>query len=368
MSELDPWYTIENEDQFDSPTLLFYPDRIAHNVNLAIALIGDVERLRPHVKTHKTREVVLKLMEAGVTKFKCSTIAEAELLAICKAPDVLLAYPPTSAKLKRLIELIKNYPSTQFSCLFDHKDTIDLLASADVTVYTYLDLNVGMDRTGIAPGSDAIALYAYANTFSNLKVMGLHAYDGHINTENIEDRTKQYQAAFASVFQMKEHLQAKGYLNLKLIAGGSPTFANHAQLKNTECSPGTFVFWDKNYQHTVPEHAFQFAAIILTRIISMPTKHKLTIDLGHKAIASEGSLQNRAFFLNAPTLKAISHSEEHMVVEAPANHSYKIGDVIYVVPYHICPTVALYSEGQCFVEGKHVDTWKIVARDRKINS
>ena len=116
-----------------------------------------------------------------------------------------------------------------------------------------------------------------------------------------------------------------------------------------------------------PIKPFKLAALILTRIISIPAENKLTIDLGHKAIASEGLLQNRAYFLNAPELKAISHSEEHMVVEAKPGHHYKIGDVMYVVPFHICPTVALYSEAQCFVNRKHADTWEIVARDRKIN-
>src|SRR4051812_39617457 len=115
------WYAIANEDDFDSPSLIFYLARITHNIKLAISLVGDVNRLRPHVKTHKTREVALELMANGVTKFKCSTIAEAEMLAQCEAPDVLLAYPPTLAKLKRFSKLGKHYLNTHFSCLFDHK-------------------------------------------------------------------------------------------------------------------------------------------------------------------------------------------------------------------------------------------------------
>ncbi len=112
---------------------------------------------------------------------------------------------------------------------------------------------------------------------------------------------------------------------------------------------------------------FESAALVLTRIVSAPAENKLTVDLGHKAISSEGQLQSRAFFLNAPELKPISHSEEHMVVEAKPGHSYKIGDVLYVMPAHICPTVALYSEALCVVDRQFVDTWKIVSRDRKIN-
>jgi D-serine deaminase-like pyridoxal phosphate-dependent protein len=284
---------------------------------------------------------------------------------------VLLAYPLTHTKLNRFVELITNYPATQFSCVFDHQATVELLAKIavqeNIIIPTYLDLNVGMDRTGIIPGNSAVALFEYAHTLSRVKVMGLHAYDGHINHADVATRKFLYEAAFEPVMQMRATLQARGYENLTLVAGGSPTFAFLAGSENTECSPGTFVFWDKNYHNDIPEQPFEFAALILTRIVSIPSANKLAIDLGHKAIASEGLINKRAFFLNAPALKPISHSEEHMVVEAPTGHNYQVGDVLYVVPYHICPTVALYSEAHCFLNGKLVDTWEIVARNRKIN-
>ena len=253
MNSKKKWYTVDNEDAIDSPSLIFYPDRITHNIKLAIALIGEVNRLRPHVKTHKTKEIVAELMANGVTKFKCSTIAEAEMLGLCNAPDVLLAYPLTSAKLKRFLNLIENYPTTQFSCLFDDKDIANLLANTPVIIHAYLDLNVGMDRTGIRPGDKAIKLFEYANTLPGLKILGLHAYDGHINVKSTSERKEQCGEAFESVMQMRNVLQKKRYKNLSLIAGGSPTFANHIQYENTECSPGTFVFWDKNYQDYIPD-------------------------------------------------------------------------------------------------------------------
>lgn len=371
MNDQKNWYVIENEDQFDSPSLLFYTDRITRNLNYAINLIGEVNRLRPHVKTHKTKQLVLELMANGVTKFKCSTIAEAEMLAQCIAPDVLLAYPPTKAKLERFVQLQKKYPNTLFSCLFDHQNTANLLSKVasdeEVTLFAYLDLNVGMNRTGMAPDEKAIALFEYANALQNVKILGLHAYDGHIVANEVEERKKQVEFAFKAVEDLRKNLRKKGYANLLLIAGGSPTFVHHIDREHTECSPGTFVFWDKNYMDMAPELSFYPAALILTRIVSMPTENRLTVDLGHKAIASDGILQNRAFFLNAPSLIPISHSEEHMVLAVKPGHNYKIGDVLYVIPAHICPTVALYHEVNVVVDGKFTATWKIAARDRKLN-
>src|SRR5215212_7481829 len=118
MKEPD-WYLITNIEEVDSPALVIYPERVKKNIALIKTMIDDVKRLRPHVKTHKTKEAAELMMEAGINKFKCATIAEAEMLALVNAPDVLLAYQPVGPKLKRFITLIKKYPFTKFSCLAD---------------------------------------------------------------------------------------------------------------------------------------------------------------------------------------------------------------------------------------------------------
>ena len=86
------WYRIDDINKIDSPALVIYSDRVKHNIALAIQMVGNVSRLRPHVKTHKSPQATELLLRAGITKFKCATVAEAEMLAQCKAPDVLLSY------------------------------------------------------------------------------------------------------------------------------------------------------------------------------------------------------------------------------------------------------------------------------------
>ncbi|MBO9620357.1 MAG: D-TA family PLP-dependent enzyme, partial [Niabella sp.] len=85
---MEDWYRIKNIDELDTPALVVYPERVKQNIELAIKMVGTIDRLRPHVKTHKSKEVTQLLLDAGVTKFKCATIAEAEMLGIVKAPDV----------------------------------------------------------------------------------------------------------------------------------------------------------------------------------------------------------------------------------------------------------------------------------------
>ena len=107
------WFEIKNIDELDSPALVIFPERVKHNIQLAIDMIGDVSFLRPHIKTNKSPDVSRLMLNSGITKFKCATIAEAEMLAQCNAPDVLLAYQPLGPKLKRFVSLIKKYPATK---------------------------------------------------------------------------------------------------------------------------------------------------------------------------------------------------------------------------------------------------------------
>src|SRR4051794_13262142 len=113
----EPWYAIQNVNEIDSPALVVYLERVKENIRLLKSMIGDVLRLRPHVKTHKTAEAAMLLLHEGVKKFKCATIAEAEMLGHINAPDVLLAYQPVGPKVARFISLLKKYADTRFSCL-----------------------------------------------------------------------------------------------------------------------------------------------------------------------------------------------------------------------------------------------------------
>ncbi|MGN6491870.1 MAG: alanine racemase, partial [Agriterribacter sp.] len=141
------WYDIANIQSIDSPALVVYKERIAENIRRAVAMVNEVSLLRPHVKTHKMKEVAQMQLQAGITKFKCATISEAEMLALAGAPDVLLAYQPVGPKTDRLINLIKAYPSTHFACLTDNEQSAAAIAekaSANhVVIDVYIDLNTG---------------------------------------------------------------------------------------------------------------------------------------------------------------------------------------------------------------------------------
>jgi D-serine deaminase-like pyridoxal phosphate-dependent protein len=99
----------------------------------------------------------------------------------------------------------------------------------------------------------------------------------------------------------------------------------------------------------------------------LPDEGKLCLDIGHKSVSAENELSKRIYFLNAPKLTFVSQSEEHLVVDAGKNHRYKVGDVLYGLPYHICPTVALYERAITTVNNQISGEWRNAARDRKIS-
>jgi len=359
------WYEIKNINELDSPALVVFPERVKHNIQLAIDMIGDVDRLRPHIKTNKSPDVAKLMLNAGISKFKCATIAEAEMLAQSNAPDVLLAYQPLGPKLNRFVSLIKKYPATKFSCLTDNisaaNEQASIFNSDHLNVPVFIDLNVGMNRTGISPGEKAIELAEHCSTLKGISLIGLHAYDGHIRDVDFEAKKQKCDEAFAMVEKLNEKLKLP-----TLVMGGSPAFSVHCKRKDIECSPGTFVYWDKGYTDLCPEQKFLPAIVLVTRIISLPSANKICTDLGHKSVAAENEITRRVFFLNAEGLTPVGQSEEHLVLETNEDHPYKVGQIFYGLPYHVCPTVALYERVYTIENGKVTGEWRHAARDRKI--
>ncbi|MFC4872252.1 D-TA family PLP-dependent enzyme [Negadavirga shengliensis] len=365
------WYETEHAAQIDSPALLIYPDRAKDNIDKALKMAGGPERLRPHVKTNKAVQACQMMMEAGITRFKCATIAEAEMLVMAGAKDILLAYQPVGPKIERLAKLIQSQPAVKFRCLIDHIDAAKQIsrkmAENDLMIQVYIDLNAGTNRTGISPGAPAEQLYHQAGKLRGISVAGFHLYDGHLRNPDINLRRQECDEGFRPIASMWAKLEEEENTSLEMIAGGTTTFPIHAQRNRVTCSPGTFIYWDKGYGDVLPEQPFLPAALVMSRVISLPTPGLICLDLGHKSIASENPIEKRVTFLNAPDLKPVSQSEEHLVMDAGEGHDFKIGDVLYGVPYHVCPTVALHDRATVIKGGKIAEEWRIISRDRKIN-
>jgi len=354
--------------RIETPGVIVFPELVQKNIDWIIHKIGNVNRLRPHIKTHKTKEVNEMLLASGITKFKAATIAEAELLALSEAPDVLLSMQLVGPNISRFIQLIKKYPTTSFSCLCDDASVLgfyqDAAAQAAITLSIYIDLNVGMNRTGVQP-ENAFGLLEEIKKSNQIHLKGIHAYDGHIRDKAIEDRKNHVAKDFTNFWNFKKVVDAQ-FKDLEYVVGGTPSFLVHFAEERFTCSPGTFVFTDAGYQALYPEHSLEQAAFLVSRIISKPTSHTICLDLGHKSVASENPIDNRVRFIFNPDFKLLSQSEEHGIVEVGDSSKYTVGDVIVMQPYHVCPTINLTQKLQVIENGDKVGEWEVMARNRSI--
>lgn len=363
------WYELEEVENVVSPSLLVYPDRIEKNIQLMVEMAGGPHLLRPHIKTHKTTEIIKMQIDYGIQKFKCATIAEAELLAQCGVEDILLAMQIVGANIRRFFRLMKKYPDSKFSTLVDNQETLgeigEIASLEKVSISLWMDINVGMNRTGIPPNKEAAELFKSLANHSFMEARGLHVYDGHIHDTDINERKERCDDAFEKVLDLKKSIENKGVKVETIVAGGSPSFPIHCERSTIETSPGTTLLWDARYEELFPEMKFQKAAILFMRIVSKPAPNIICLDLGHKMIACEMGFP-RLHILGLEDGKQIGQSEEHLVVETLKAADFKVGDVLYGVPMHICPTVAKYENLLAVKEGKVSGSWKVAARNQKI--
>lgn len=365
-----PWYKLENESEADSPSLVIYKERVEQNISKMIEIAGDAARLYTHIKTNKMPEVVKIMQEAGITKFKCATIAEAEMAAIAGAKHLVIAHQLIGPKINRLLALRQKYPDVVIASLIDCMEA----ANEHNTVFemqglvsdVFLDVNSGMNRSGHPLDDTILDLYKYLHTLSNLRCHGLHVYDGHLRTPNFEARKHEVEAGFVDVQHFLEAIAEAGLPKPLIVAGGTPTFTSHALQAEVYCSPGTCVLWDWGYGDNLPEQPFEYAALVLTRVISKPKMGLITVDMGHKAVAAENPIDKRIRFLNLENYELLGQSEEHGVIHVQDWESIKVGDVLYGVPYHVCPTVNLYDEAYVVENQSIIGTWQVLGRKRRI--
>lgn len=370
MLDLNPHtYALENEGEIDSPALLVYEERLDENLRRMVAQVGDPERLCPHVKTHKLPQVITRQIELGVRKFKAATVAEAEMCAAAGAPHVLLAHAPVGPRAARVVALLRAFPNTQFAVIVDDADVARhlsvVISGAKASVDVLLDIDCGMHRSGIAPGSGAEELYALVSTLPGLRTVGLHAYDGHIHDSDLDARRVRCEEALAPVLALRDRLRAAGLPVTRLVTGGTPTFPLLAARADVECSPGTSVLWDYGYATTLPDLDYLCAAALLTRVTSRPLPNRLCLDLGHKSVGSEMP-QPRLVLLGLEDAQLVGHSEEHLVIETAHAADYPPGSVLYALPFHICPTVNLHSEVVLVQNRRATTRWPVAARSRRI--
>ena len=365
-------YRLADTDRLDTPALVWYLPVIRENIRKTLETAGGPERLWPHIKTYKSEDMIRLLLSFGIRRFKCATVAEAEMCLAAGAEAVILAYPAVGPMQDRLIALQRAFPDRAVFAIGDDAATLraqsSKAAAAGVTLQLLMDLNSGMTRTGVRP-EDAEKLYTEISRYPGLRVAGFHVYDGHHHERDLAERKARVAEEMRGVYALREKLAERGLRQPLIVAGGTPTFPCHAaDPENPWLSPGTCFLHDAGYASAFPDMPFQIGAMVLTRVISHPASDLFTTDLGNKAVAADPGVP-RAVLCGYETCETVLQNEEHWVLRVPSGSGLvrpEIGTVLYAAPMHVCPTTILYPSALIAEEGRITGSWRITARDRKL--
>jgi D-serine deaminase-like pyridoxal phosphate-dependent protein len=358
-------YSIENVQSLMTPALAIYPEIVDRNIEATLRLLGgDATRWRPHLKTAKLGFVMRRLAERGVMHAKCST--SVELAAACDAgiKDVLLAYPVVGANAARVRELAEHFSGARISVLAENAGQIAAWKGSRLGIF--IDVNPGMDRTGIE--QDRVAEIVELARMSGDAFRGLHYYDGHV-WWNVEDREKVAHSGYDRLMDVAGAVERAGIPFEEVITSGTPAFpwsANYAPFRAAKfahrTSPGTVLYNDAaTMAHQPSEWGYQPAALVVSTVVSHPKANYLTCDAGHKSVSADAGVPT-CEVAGRPDLRPLKPSEEHLPIEVLGGERPGIGEALYLIPRHVCPTVNNFDDAVIVIGGRVVGVEPVTAR------
>ncbi len=368
-----PWderYRVPDLEQVLTPALVVYPELIASNIERTLALLnGDIDRWRVHIKTAKLGYTVHMLIERGVRNFKCATTLELITACAAGAADVLLAYPVMGANARRVLEIVDQFPRTKISILAENNQQVIQWHGSRVGLF--LDINPGMNRTGIEV-SEQDRIFGLIRQIQNtgLEFRGFHYYDGQYGGLDESQRSEAVHAGYDQLRELIRTSERRGLSIPELITAGTPTFP--ASLSYTgftnrvihRISPGTVVYGDATSLAQLPaSYGYASAVVVLTRVVSHPHESIITCDAGHKTVSADAGVPT-CIVIGHAGMSPLSPSEEHLPIRVTNGPSVAVGELLYLLPRHICPTVNNFDSALLVRDGRTA-VERISARGRE---
>jgi D-serine deaminase-like pyridoxal phosphate-dependent protein len=356
-------------ETLDTPSLVVDLDRLEANIARWAADARDAGvKLRPHGKTHKCVEIARRQLAAGARGITLAKIGEAEVMARAGVDDIFLAYEVVGgAKLPRLLALAREI---RLRVGIDSMDVATPLgeaaASGGVTLDVMLEVDTGLGRCGAAPGEPLLALAKGVARTRGLRIAGIFTYRGHRANQDLEAAGREEGEIMV---READRLRTAGFTIDEVSVGSTPTGRPAARVRGvTEIRPGTYVFNDAmqvRWGSATPEEC---ALVVAARVISRPSRDVAVLDAGSKALTAEhGPFSTKGESHGAlrgyPDCQIDRLWEEHGRVQLTEEaRRLRVGDLVEVIPAHVCPTVNLARRLVCVRGGRVEATWDVAAR------
>ena len=355
-------YRIANPEGLLTPALAIYPEYVDANVANTIRLLGgDAGRWRPHVKTAKLEFIMRRLVAAGVHHCKASTTLEFSVACAAGFRDVLLAYPVVGANARRVLEIAAAHPGVLASTLVENEAQITQWIGTRVGLF--IDLNTGMNRTGVE--QEHVAEVVELARECGGQFRGLHYYDGHLHAADLDERRDAAHAGYDRLMRLVDALADHGIRTDEVITSGTPAFPYAIDYEpfrniNHKVSPGTVVYNDLTSLGDLPGFGYKPAVVVLSTVVSHPRPERITCDAGHKSVSADAGVPTCSV-LGRPYLRPDKPSEEHLPIDCGGSLP-SIGEVLYLVPRHVCPTVNNFDEALIIEDGRIAGVERVTAR------
>ena len=327
--------------------------------------------LRPHTKTHKAPEVGRMQVERGAVGLTVAKVGEAEVMAAAGLDDILIAFPIWGEdKLGRIAALARE---RNILLSLDDEATAQGLSraasAAGATVGVLVEFDVGMRRCGVVPGPAALELARKIEKMPGLKFSGLMLYPGNIWGMEADRKQKARQVA-ELVEQTLEPFRKAG-MDVEIVSGGSTpsAFLSHNIPGVTEIRPGTYVYNDLNTYFQGACRLEDCAARVVVTVISTAVPNRAMIDAGSKTLSADalgsGPQTGHGRVVEAPDAALIKLNEEHGHLDITnSTHKFHVGEVVTVIPNHVCTCINMHDEVFLVRKGQVEGTWKVAGRGK----
>jgi 3-hydroxy-D-aspartate aldolase len=360
-------------DRITTPALVLRLERFERNLaRMGEFLKSSGMAIRPHSKTHKCSEIAKRQIAGGALGVCCATLREAEAMVAARVAGVLITSPVVgSSKVERLARL--NGAADGLMVVADHPDNVRAIAqaarTAGRTLTVLVDVDVGMQRTGVASTTAAVVLAELIGESDGLAFGGIQGYSGMVqHIEDYGDRAATYGVHLDRFAATAAALKEAGMAPAIVTGGGTGTIAIDAERRVVnEHQAGSYIFMDVEYNIVEivddnPAVPFATALTMRNTVVSANADGFVTIDGGFKCFATDGPFPELCH--GAPDGAAYSYfGDEHGRIEfANDGETLPVGAQVELVTPHCDPTVNLHDFIHAVRGDVIEDIWPIDAR------
>jgi D-serine deaminase-like pyridoxal phosphate-dependent protein len=346
---------------YGTPALVIDMDRVERNI-ARIQAVCDAAGVanRPHIKTHKSPVIAKLQIAAGAKGITCQKLGEAEIMAEAGIDDILISYNLLGEeKMARLGAL---QAKANITVAADNSVVIAGLQQAaalsGLPLNVVVECDTGRKRAGVETPAEAIALAREIAASKGLTFAGFMLYPTETGWA---DAQRFFDEALAGV-------RAEGLEPTIVSTGGTPNLKNVGKLKGaTEHRFGTYIYNDRMQVAAGVAEWDDCALNVYATVVSRAGPDRGILDAGSKTLTSDtgGGLDGHGLILEHPEAKIARFAEEHGFLDLTrSNTRPNVGDVVRIVPNHVCVVVNMFDEVVMVRGDEILGTLPVAARGR----